>query len=135
MQSKMILKTGLRPDSRKLPFVVHRDISSLPHRPGLFVLLGPGQTRRDRPLYFGYADRSMRDQLPYDPGFAHAIRYGPLDFASAYVPGGEDPATLVHDLAVANDAPVNAAADALAEIEAAQSTIQAQALARKIAAQ
>ena len=135
MTSRMILSTEDGTAGQQIVFVLHPDMTALPDRPGVFVLLGDGTATRDRPLYFGFADRSMLDQVPYDPGFAQAIRKGPVGFASAYLPGGIDPHRLVRELAAAYDAPVNAAASALADIEAAQSSIQAQARARKMAAQ
>lgn len=135
MSNKVLLSTGAGLGSRQIAFVTHPNVTALPDRPGLFVLLGTRGTGRDVPLYFGYADRSMRDQVPYDPGFAQAIRQGLVGFASAYLPGGDDPATLVADLAEAYDAPINAAASALAEIERAQSQLQAVASARRMAAQ
>ena len=135
MSDKTLFSTGAGIGGRKIAFVSHSDATRLPDRPGLFVLMGRRGTDRSEPLYFGYADRSMRDQVPRDPGFAQAIRRGLVGFASAYVPGGEDPRALVQLLARRYDAPVNATAEALREIEAAQTTLQAQAMARRIAAQ
>jgi hypothetical protein len=135
MTEKLLMTTGSGLQGKQIAFVVHSDVSALPDRPGLYVLLGLSPQGRDRPLYFGFADSSILDQLPYDRGFAQAIRQGPVGFASAYLPSGDDPSALVAALAEAYDAPVNAAAAALADIEAAQSTIHAQAMARKIAAQ
>ncbi|WP_375172627.1 hypothetical protein [Pseudooceanicola sp.] len=135
MSNKFVLSTKTGLAERKIAFVTHANVTALPDRPGLFVLLGTRGGERNVPLYFGFSDRSMRDQVPYDPGFAQAIRQGLIGFASAYLPGGDDPAALVTALAQAYDAPVNAAAHALAEIEEAQSTLQAQAAARRIAAQ
>jgi hypothetical protein len=132
MSKKQVYSTGGGVEGQKIAFVAHDHVTNLPDRPGLFVLTGTRGGDRDTALYFGYADRSMRDQVPYDPGFAQAIRQGLVGFASAYVPGASDPRDLVHRLAEAYGAPVNAAADALAEIDAAQS---AQAKARRIAAQ
>lgn len=135
MTSRMILSTKDSAAGHQIAFVVHPDMTALPDRPGVYVLLGDGETGRDRPLYFGYAERSMLDQVPYDAGFAQAIRKGPVGFASAYLPSGMDPQALVRELAASYDAPVNAAAAALADIDAAQGAIQAQAMARKMAAQ
>ncbi|KGM48886.1 hypothetical protein [Pseudooceanicola atlanticus] len=135
MTDTLIFPVGDDLNRRQVAFFLHPDITSLPDRPGIFVLMGLDNQRRHRPLYFGLAHSSMLDEVPYDPGFAQAIRYGLVSFASAYVPSGEDPRELVTELARTLDAPVNAAADALAEIEAAQAGIQAQAAARKIAAQ
>ena len=135
MSDKILLTTHAGIGGHQVAFVTHPDVRSLPDRPGIFVLLGTRGTGRDEPLYFGYADLSMRDQVPYDPGFAQALRQGLLRCASAYLPGGIDPNTLVRELAETYDAPVNAAAAALAEIEAAQTELQAMATARRIAAQ
>ena len=133
--TKMILNTGAGVEDTQLVFLGHSDVTALPDRPGIFVLLGKQDGSWSRPLYFGYADSSMRDQLPYDPGFAQAIRQGPVGFASAYVPGGQDPMALIAELAAHYDAPVNAKAAALAEIDEARHAIQAQAHARRLAAQ
>lgn len=135
MSKQKFFTTGTGLDSARIAFVPHADVTSLPDRPGLYVLLGTAGSERDEPLYFGFADISMRDQVPYDPGFAHAIRHGLVGFASAYLPGGEDPYDLVDALADANGAPVNAAANALRDIEAAQTELQALASARRMAAQ
>ena len=135
MKTQMILSTERGTGGHQLAFVIHPDVSSLPQRPGIFALLGKGLVDRDRPLYFGYADRSMLDQVPYDAGFAQAIRHGPFGFASAYLPSGEDPQALIAALAAAYDAPINAAATALAEIDEARQNLQAQAVARRMAAQ
>ncbi|WP_136637423.1 hypothetical protein [Pseudooceanicola onchidii] len=135
MSKQILFSTGAGLDCPKIAFVSHADITSLPDRPGLFALIGTRGSDRNVPLYFGYADRSMRDQVPYDRGFAHAIRNGLVGFASAYLPGGEDPQALVAALAEAHDAPVNAKANALRDIEAAQSELQAMASARRMAAQ
>lgn len=135
MSNKILLSTQEGIAGQKIAFVTHADVKGLPDRPGLFVLLGTRGERRDQPLYFGFADISMRDQVPYDPGFAEAIRQGLVGFASAYLPGGDDPARLVRDLAQAYDAPINAKAEALADIEEAQHALHELALARRIAAQ
>jgi len=136
MTSRLILKTGTAGTGQPIAFVLHNDISGLPDRPGLFALLGQTGGQRNQPLYFGYADRSMLDQVPYDRGFAQAIRQGLVSFASAYLPGGEvDPTSLINALAEAYDAPINAAVAALAEIDEAQQILQAQAMARRLAAQ
>ncbi|WP_407496146.1 hypothetical protein [Pseudooceanicola sp. MF1-13] len=135
MTSRLILKTDIESSAQQVVFVVHPDISCLPDRPGLFALLGRRGGDDRRPLYFGYADRSMLDQVPYDLGFARAIRDGMVSFASAYVPSGEDPHALVDALAQAYDAPVNAAGAAMAEIDEARQILHAQAMARRLAAQ
>jgi len=135
MSKKILLSTQAGIGGNKIAFVSHPNVTALPDRPGIFVLMGTRGSRRDVPLYFGFADSSMRDQVPYDPGFAQAIRQGLVGFASAYIPGGNDPAELVAALALAYDAPVNAKASALAEIEQAQTELQALAAARRIAAQ
>lgn len=135
MSNKILFSTQAGIGGLQIAFVRHSDVTLLPDRPGLFALLGKRGDARDMPLYFGFATQSMLDQVPYDPGFAQAIRVGLVDFASAYVPGGYNPADLVRDLAVAYDAPINATATALAEIEQAQSDLHAQAMARRIAAQ
>lgn len=139
-KSTRLILTINRPDltapgTQNLAFVIHPDVSSLPDRPGLFALLGRQPSDHRRPLYFGYADRTMRDQVPFGTGFAQAIRLGLIGFASAYVPGGQDPYDLINALALAYDAPINAAALALADIDAARETIHAQAKARRLAAQ
>lgn len=135
MSNRILLSTQAGIEGRTIAFVTHSDVTSLPDRPGLYLLLGLRGDDKGEPLYFGYAEHSMRDQVPYDPGFAQAIRQGLVGFASAYLPGGDDPAELVRALAIAYDAPINAQASALAEIEQAQSERHAQAMARRIAAQ
>lgn len=132
---QIIFTTDTGISGHQIAFVHHPDVTSLPDRPGLFVLLGQRGDSRNRPLYFGFAAHSIRDEVPYDPGFTQAIREGLVGFASAYLPGGDNPAELVRALAEANDAPINATATALAEIEEAQSALHAQAMARRIAAQ
>lgn len=135
MSDNIIFSTQAGIGGRQIAFVTHPDVTSLPDRPGLFALLGTRGMAKNQPLYFGFANLSMRDQVPYDPGFAQAIRQGLVGFASAYLPGGDNPADLIRALANAYDAPINATAAALAEIEEAQSALHAQAMARRIAAQ
>ncbi|MGR3549070.1 hypothetical protein [Pseudooceanicola sp.] len=118
----------------QIAFVRYPDLSALPDRPGLFALLGPRSAGQAGPLYFGHADHSMLRQIPQDPGFGHAIRRGLTGFAAAYLPSGVDPRALVDALAANYDAPVNAAAHALAEIEHAQAKIHKKSRARQLIA-
>ncbi|MGI3168275.1 hypothetical protein ACRARG_03925 [Pseudooceanicola sp. C21-150M6] len=135
MTDRILFSIGDNLERQQVVFIRHDDISALPDRPGLFVLMGRTGPDAGAPVYFGHCGRSLLRQVPYDPGFAQAIRRGPVNFATAFVPGGQEAEDLVTALAITQDAPVNAAAMALAEIDSANALLHAEAQARKIAAQ
>ncbi|MHC9237544.1 hypothetical protein ACX9MO_18115 [Pseudooceanicola sp. 502str34] len=126
-QIRTIQFTTAPPRERRVSFRVYPSLRDLPQEPGLYVLLArlPGRADEARPLYFGLAANGLDRDMARSQIFHTAMRNGMTHFAAVAMPGlaladHDAMQALARDLGRANHASLNAAADALRDIDAVQ---------------